>query len=92
MGRKSKAEERKKEILIHFYEVVKEDGFENASIAKIADRMDVNPSLLIHYFKTKEEMIVDLVDFLLNRYNLDQHYEELETPTSKLRFTTYLHV
>ena len=77
MGRKSKADERKKEILVHFYEVVKEEGFENASIAKIADRMDVNPSLLIHYFKTKEEMVVDLVDFLLGRYNIDEQYEKL---------------
>lgn len=78
MGRKSKADERKREILVHFYEVVKEEGFENASIAKIADRMQVNPSLLIHYFKTKEEMVVDLVDFLLGRYNLDEHYAKLE--------------
>ena len=77
MGRKSKADERKREILVHFYEVVKEEGFENASIAKIADRMEVNPSLLIHYFKTKEEMVVDLVDFLLDRYNLDEQAEKL---------------
>lgn len=68
MGRKSKAAVRKKEILENFYEVIKQEGYENASIAKIADRMDVNPSLLIHYFKTKEEMVVDLVDFILGRY------------------------
>ncbi|MCP4440961.1 MAG: TetR/AcrR family transcriptional regulator [Aureispira sp.] len=68
MGRKSKAEVRKKEILENFYEVIKVEGYENASIAKIAERMDVNPSLLIHYFKTKEEMVVDLVDFILSRY------------------------
>ncbi len=68
MGRKSKADVRKQEILQYFYEVMCDEGFENASIAKIAERMSVNPSLLIHYFKTKEEMVVDLVDFLLNRY------------------------
>lgn len=68
MGRKSKATVRKKEILENFYEVIKQEGYENASIAKIADRMDVNPSLLIHYFKTKEEMVIDLVDFILGRY------------------------
>ena len=68
MGRKSKADVRKQEILEHFYEVLKEEGFENASIAKIATRMDVNPSLLIHYFHTKEEMVVEVVDFILMRY------------------------
>jgi len=87
MGRKSKADERKSEILVHFYEVVKEEGFENASIAKIAKRMDVNPSLLIHYFKTKEEMVVDLVDFLLHRYNIDEQYAKLSQVTdARARF------
>jgi len=68
MGRKSKAEVRKKEILEHFYIVLRDEGFENASIAKIADLMGVNPSLLIHYFKTKEEIVVAFVGFLLERY------------------------
>ncbi|WMX17374.1 TetR/AcrR family transcriptional regulator [Aureispira sp. CCB-E] len=68
MGRKSKADVRKKEILEHFYIILKDEGFENASIAKIANLMDVNPSLLIHYFKTKDEMVVAFVKFLLGRY------------------------
>lgn len=68
MGRKSKAVVRKQEILEHFYTVMCNEGFENASIAKVAASMDVNPSLLIHYFKTKEEMVIELVDFFLNRY------------------------
>lgn len=68
MGRKSKADIRKKEILENFYHVLKDTGLENASIAKIADRMDVNPSLLIHYFKSKEAMVEDLVHFILNRF------------------------
>lgn len=86
MGRKSKADVRKKEILEHFYQVLITDGFENASIAKIAERMEVNPSLLIHYFKTKEEMVVDLVDFILGRFEgfFAQHLEGIEEP--KLRF------
>jgi AcrR family transcriptional regulator len=86
MGRKSKADERKYEILVQFYEVVKDEGFENASIAKIAERMHVNPSLLIHYFKTKEEMVVDLVDFLLVRYEEAylEKFENIKDP--KLRF------
>ena len=70
MGRKSKADVRKKEILEHFYIILRDEGFENASIAKIANIMDVNPSLLIHYFKTKEEMVVAFVSFLLGRYEL----------------------
>jgi len=68
MARKNKIDIRKPEILEHFYQVITEEGFEGASIAKIAAHMGVHPSLLIHYFKTKEEMIVELVDFILQKY------------------------
>lgn len=89
MGRKSKADERKYEILVHFYEVVKEEGFENASIAKIAEKMSVNPSLLIHYFKTKEEMVIDLVDFLLGRYEdaYIEKFEKVQDPKQRFEMT-----
>lgn len=68
MGRKSKVAERRKEILEHFYMVIIEEGFDRASIARIAKRMQVNPSLLIHYFSTKEEMIKGLIDSILTHY------------------------
>ena len=69
MGRKSKAKERRLEILSHFYEVIIEEGFEGASIAKIAEKMSVNPSLLIHYYKTKDAMIEGLIEHIINTYS-----------------------
>ncbi|MDW3645669.1 MAG: TetR/AcrR family transcriptional regulator [Bacteroidia bacterium] len=69
MGRKSKAKVRQKEILSHFYDVIIDEGFEGASIAKIAKRMDVNPSLLIHYFSTKDAMVVGLMDHIVSTYS-----------------------
>lgn len=69
MGRKSKANVRKQEILSHFYQVIIDEGFEGASIAKIAKRMDVNPSLLIHYFSTKESMILGLIEYIISTYS-----------------------
>lgn len=86
MGRKSKAVTRKQEILEHFYMVMVQEGFENASIAKVAASMEVNPSLLIHYFKTKEEMVVDLVDFFLNKYEASVLEEVKKHADPKERF------
>lgn len=82
MGRKSIAEIRKTEILTQFFQVVKEEGFENASIAKIADKMKINPSLIIHYFKTKDEMVIELVDYILNKFELTylQKFQDIEDP------------
>ncbi len=68
MGRKSKSDIRKPEILDHLYAVMVENGLEGASFARVADRMGVYPSMLVHYFKTKEQMMVEFVDYLLERF------------------------
>jgi AcrR family transcriptional regulator len=90
MARKSgKAELRRREILENFYEVLKEEGLEGASIAKIAARMDIHPSLIIHYFSTKEELIVALVDSILEKYE-DTYLpalQEIEDPEKRLEAT-----
>ena len=54
MRKNQKAEIRKPEILENYYQVLIEEGLEGTSIGKIAKRMDIHPSLIIHYFKTKE--------------------------------------
>jgi len=51
-----------------FYEVAKKEGYENTSIAKIAKEMDINPSLILHYFATKEDLTYALIDHILESY------------------------
>lgn len=70
MGRKSLRQARKLEIITVFYSVAKKEGLENTSIAKIADYMEINPSLIIHYFRTKEELTYALIEFILEKYLL----------------------
>jgi AcrR family transcriptional regulator len=70
MGRKSLKDTRRLEIIEIFYRVAREEGYENTSIAKIAKVMDVNPSLILHYFTTKEDLTYALIDYILERYLL----------------------
>lgn len=70
MGRKSLKPIRQKGIIKAFYQVARKEGLENASIAKVASVLDVNPSLVIHYFKTKQELIHGLIEYILERYRL----------------------
>ncbi|MGJ7032024.1 TetR/AcrR family transcriptional regulator [Niabella hirudinis] len=70
MGRKSLKETRQKQIIRAFYKLAKKEGLENASIAKTADLLKINPSLVIHYFKTKEHLVYGLVEYILDRYLL----------------------
>jgi AcrR family transcriptional regulator len=67
--KRQNARERKPAILKAFYQVIESDGFENASIGKVAKRAGVHPSLVIHYFGTKETMVVELVDDVLKTYS-----------------------
>jgi AcrR family transcriptional regulator len=70
MGRKSLKPIRQKAIIKAFYKVARREGLENASIAKVALVLDINPSLVIHYFKTKQDLIHGLIEYILERYRL----------------------
>ena len=79
MKKRQNAELRKPDILKHYYQVILEEGVEGASIAKVAKRMKINPSLIIHYFSTRDNMTVELVDYISKIYN--QLFMELKIET-----------
>ena len=68
MGRKNLGTQRRKEIIVSFYEVARDLGLENASIAKLAQHMEISKGLVLHYFKNREELLLGL-----NEYILEQH-------------------
>lgn len=83
MRKNQKAKTRKLKILETYYRVLLDEGFEGTSIGKIAKRMDIHPSLIIHYFKTKENMTIELVDLLIEKYEAPEllqfdHIDDLE--------------
>ncbi|HQO41050.1 MAG TPA: TetR/AcrR family transcriptional regulator [Spirochaetota bacterium] len=68
MKKRQNAELRKPDILKNYYQVILAEGVEGASIAKVAKRMKIHPSLIIHYFVTKDNMTVELVDYISKIY------------------------
>lgn len=68
MRKNQNADRRKPEILESYYQVMIDKGIEGASIGKIAERLDIHPSLIIHYFKNKENMKLELVELLIEKY------------------------
>lgn len=59
---------RKREIVEGFYSLSIVNGLENTSIAKIGKHLDMPPSLIMHYFPTKEILISNLIDYILEKY------------------------
>ncbi len=68
MAKRQCAEVRKPKIIESFYRTILEEGFEGASIAKVAKRLDIHPSLILHYFGNKENMTLACVDFVIFEY------------------------
>jgi len=68
MRKNKSAALRKPDILESYYQVLIQEGLEGTSISKIASRIGIHPSLIIHYFKTKENMKLELVDLLIEKY------------------------
>ena len=66
MGRKSLADERRAIIIEAFYRCVVKQGFAQSSIRKVAGEAGVTPSTLHHYFKDRDEMIAETVDYFMN--------------------------
>ncbi|OOG72299.1 TetR/AcrR family transcriptional regulator [Algoriphagus sp. A40] len=61
---------RKQEIIEGFYNLSKMNGLENTSIAKIGKHLDMPPSLIMHYFPTRDILISSLIEYILEQYLL----------------------
>jgi AcrR family transcriptional regulator len=87
MKRSEYSEQRRRAMLAAYYETLLAEGLQGASLAKIAKRVDVPPSLLIHYFGTKEQMTIELVDYLLERYHesYGKKLSSIADPLERLR-------
>ena len=68
MRKNKSAALRKPDILESYYQVLIQEGLEGTSISKIANRIGIDPSLIIHYFKNKENLKLELVDLLIEKY------------------------
>lgn len=84
MGRKNLKEPRQKEIIQAFYKLAKKEGLENASIAKTAELINVNPSLIMHYFKTKDYLVYGLIEFILDKYLLIYRLNNINSGSPKV--------
>lgn len=77
--KRQKADIRKPDIIKNYHQVILEEGIEGASIGKVARRMDIHPSLIIHYFQNKDNLTVALVDLLI--HEASKLYQKLSIQT-----------
>jgi len=90
MRKNKNADHRKPEILESYYQVMIEKGIEGTSISKIAERLDIHPSLIIHYFKNKENMKLELVELLIEKYEAPEFLKFDHIENGEERFTALM--
>lgn len=63
-----RAGDRRDQLLDILVQVIRNEGFEQVTMARLAQAAAVNPSLLMHHFGSKEKLMLALVERSLLRY------------------------
>jgi len=86
MGRKSLAKERRAEIIEALYRCIVRGGLQKASTRAIAKEAGIQQSMLLHYFKTRDEIIEELVDKFVDDLSASYTAELQKHKNPKTRF------
>jgi AcrR family transcriptional regulator len=62
LGRATRNEDRKAEIIQAALEVIAERGYRGASLAAVAERVGLTQQGLLHYFPTKEALLIAVLE------------------------------
>ena len=86
MGRPSNTKQRKQEIIDALLRVMAERGYEKASIQAIAKEAGLAPGLIHYHFKTKQEILLGLVNWIASEATerLEKMEKEAADPWDKL--------
>lgn len=57
---------KRKEIAEAAWNIIKEEGIEKASIRRVAEKAGMSAGALRHYFSTKDEMLIFIMDYYLD--------------------------
>lgn len=77
MGRKSLAKERREQIVRALNRCVNKHGLQNTTIKKIAREAGVQPGILHHYFKDRDEIIEEMVKTIVDEVTA-KYLEEIK--------------
>ena len=86
--RKAEKEEmRKMQIVQSAYEVIASKGYNNFTVEDIANNAGLSKGGVLHYFKTKEDILIHLLEqiYIIIKENINRRAAKYKTPERKLR-------
>ncbi|MFT4890863.1 MAG: AcrR family transcriptional regulator [Halobacteriales archaeon] len=72
------------EILEATYRALCEHGYDDLTIQKIGEQFGKSTSLVYHHYEGKDDLLVDFMGYMLERFEADVPFEDVEDPWSKL--------
>lgn len=88
MGRKPVRDERRKQILEAVHTCLLEKPFHKTSVKDIAQKAGLNHGALHYYFKNKEELLLEYIDYSKNKFEnmfLERFNTEIQKPTTDIQ-------
>ena len=89
MARKKaeKEEMRRMQIVQSAYEVIASKGYNNFTVEDIANNAGLSKGGVLHYFKTKEDILIHLLEqiYVIIKENINRRADKYKTPERKLR-------
>lgn len=77
--------ETEQQILEAALRALNAHGYANVTISDVSDEFEKSPSLIYHYFDSKEELIAELYDFLSETYFDFVREMDVDDPVERLR-------
>lgn len=77
--------ETERQILEAALQALITHGYANLTISDVSDEFEKSPSLIYHYFDSKEDLVAELYDFLSNTYFNFIEEMDVDDPVERLR-------
>lgn len=77
----------REEIMQATYRALSEHGYTDLSIQRIGEEFEKSTSLLYHHYDTKDELLMELLQFVLDRIEAQVPLREGATAYEQLRFS-----
>jgi AcrR family transcriptional regulator len=76
------ADQRREQMLRAAIDVIGERGYPDTRIADVAERTGISPALVIYYFKTKDQLLVEAMRYSEDRWHVELQRRLAELPTA----------
>jgi TetR/AcrR family transcriptional regulator, transcriptional repressor of bet genes len=83
-GTKAPEAQRREEILVAAYEVAAREGLDGTTILQVADAAGLSPGLVMFHFKSKRQLLLALLDWLLTTTTVLRVVDEIAQLPSPL--------